>query len=357
MNYGSFFEIAGEKIAVKDREARELITRITDEGAVVLIGDSYGKGYTPQGTVASWIDLIKKDFTKCYTSAIDGSGFLNGTTFLQQLINLSANIKEDVKLIIVGGGYNDKGYAQSYIIAAISTFASYVKERFPRAKVIVAEMGWGVDLHSRTDVHNNVFQSYAVGCAANNFTYSAACTYPLHDYNLFSSDGFHPNANGQIAITNALRSIIKTGTYDWSCPWHLIHIAPITNFGTPEADYLGISISKDQVNINIRPIQFAVNNVTLEGGKFRKIGELPTDVLSGYSNDSPFCAINVPTWAQDNTGHYYSFNAMLVFNSLDKGVYLYITNVQPDGSGYFKLLNTKAMRFMGAQATLPAYLC
>lgn len=383
MKYVKTFKVLGENISIKDETSRTLaetanqnasnalaianqtntaLSNLLNVTKTILIGDSYGEGYTPDGNVTSWTSLLQEYVKGDYiTHSVGGSGFVNGTTFLQQITSVASAMTEEernkVATIIVGGGYNDKGYGSDTIINAIKDFANYTKQQFKNAKIYVLELGWGKDLNSRTDIYNNVFPAYSKGCGANGIAYYQNCCYCLHDYSLFSSDGFHPNENGQKALANAIANFMLCGSYTYNNGWHLLNITPDLSFGTPEDNYLGVSITNDCVNFNVRPIQFSLNNITVRGGEWIKIGTINTGVISGYNRVTPFAQIDVPAWVQNNLGAFYTVNAKIVFDSTDNGVYIMITNVQPDTSGYFVLENTKAFRFMGAQAMLPSFLC
>ena len=125
------FEILGEIIKCKDEFARNEIAKLKIKNKnIVMIGDSYGEGYTPEGIVKSWIAYVQEYLPANYiTSAIGGSGFVNGTTFLNQLVTitnkLSQTEKDSIDDIIVAGGYNDKGYSQDIITSAMSVFSNY----------------------------------------------------------------------------------------------------------------------------------------------------------------------------------------------------------------------------------------
>ena len=124
---------------------------IINSDKAILIGDSYGTGYTPDGNVESWTTkLSQKLGINCQSFSSNGAGFVatgsGGKTFLtllQENINNITN-KNNVKLIIVGGGYNDSNYSSYYndMIIAINNFNVYCKENFPYAKIYIACFGF-----------------------------------------------------------------------------------------------------------------------------------------------------------------------------------------------------------------------
>lgn len=190
---------------------------IINSDKAILIGDSYGTGYTPDGNVESWTTkLSQKLGITCQSFSSNGAGFVatgsGGKTFLtllQENINNITN-KNNVKLIIVGGGYNDSNYSSYYndMIIAINNFNVYCKENFPYAKIYIACFGYncnktGAGADVRDKLIKNVIPAYKSTPQEDVF-YIKNSNLILHNSDLFSSDGFHPNENGQLTIANKI---------------------------------------------------------------------------------------------------------------------------------------------------------
>ena len=187
----------------------------------IFIGDSYGEGYTPEGNVTSWIDYTKQlmhlSDDNCYSYAVGGYGFT--TTGFQELINRAVSEiqeKQQVKYIVVGGGYNDS-WNYSAIASNMKLFFDTCKANFPNAKVIIAPFGWCVE-GLTTDVHvtqtfSNLIHmvlEYQRNAVINGGCYIDGIYSVLHKNEFFSSDYVHPNNNGQHAIGLAVANYLMS---------------------------------------------------------------------------------------------------------------------------------------------------
>lgn len=185
----------------------------------IFIGDSYGEGYTPEGNVTSWIDYTKQlmhlSSENCFSYAVGGYGFT--TTGFQELLNRAVSEiqeKQQVKCIVVGGGYNDS-WNYSAIASNMKLFFDTCKANFPNAKVIIAPFGWCVE-GLTTDVHvtqtfSNLIHmvlEYQRNAVINGGSYIDGIYSVLHKNDFFSSDYVHPNNNGQYAIGLAIANYL-----------------------------------------------------------------------------------------------------------------------------------------------------
>ena len=199
---------------------------------MILIGDSYAEGYTPDGNVTSWATNVSNWIKNIYPDInvyIDyqgGGGFANGvfTTLLTNRANtLSTQEKNNVRTIYVGGGYNDNGCNFSKLKNNIGNFINIAKTNFPNATVYFAPFGMCVEglttgAHSDTtynDIVTGVRAWYEgairYGCIPCQFAYSV-----LRKNTLFSSDYVHPNTNGQYAISGYVMASLINGFNEWS---------------------------------------------------------------------------------------------------------------------------------------------
>ena len=181
---------------------------------VILIGDSYAQGYTQEGQTTSWQDLFisKTGLSNSIKKAYGGVGFVNtvdGRNFETLLEEVNAD--PTVTDIIVLGGYNDHQANFSTVNSAISSFVSEANSRFPNAKIYIGMCGWSKDATKLYDL-NNILCHYRRSAKNNNCNYLNGVEYSLHAYfSNFSSDGFHPNQNGQNEIANNLVEAWKNG--------------------------------------------------------------------------------------------------------------------------------------------------
>ena len=197
---------------------KNAITELKTE-KYIFIGDSYGEGYTPDGNVTSWIDYTKQLMNlsneNCYKYAVGGYGF--NTTGFQELINKAVTEiqdKQQVKYIVVGGGYNDS-WNYSAIGGNMKLFFDVCKANFPNAKVIIAPFGWCVEglttgVHAKQTFSNLIHMvlEYQRNAVINGGCYIDGIYSVLHKNDFFSSDYVHPNNNGQYAIGLAVANYL-----------------------------------------------------------------------------------------------------------------------------------------------------
>ena len=364
----SHFNVLGRTIDIKDNTARNLINSldsrvdaiedsIHDNGITILIGDSYGEGYTPDGNVKSWMlfvaDFIPGEYIR---SAVGGAGFLNGTTFIDQLNSLYNNMSETTRTrvtkVLVAGGYNDGLANFNALSDAVEAFGFRVKSLFPNAQAYCACIGWSKDAPARTNIYNVVMKAYNKGSSRSGMIYCPNGCYVLHDYTLITSDNIHPNINGQAELGRAIASYLKGNTFDCIFDWRDLQLN--ISLGTAEGSPLGASMINDQMYLTWLTTQIATNNITLRGGEWITLGTLPEGLVDGYIQATPFCSFNVNGWAMNGNNQFYSFNAIISID--DRVVSMYITQTQPDASGYFVMTGVQTIRLFGNNITIPAYL-
>lgn len=189
----------------------------------IFIGDSYGAGWTEGGTLlVNWIDKTISMMgieSLCYKKSNGGVGFSNSgfLTLIKELETTISN-KNEVKTIVVGGGFNDNGSTSS-IQGGMRTFFDYAKANYPKAKVVICPIGWAVEgmtkgIHKDVKVENliNVILEYQRGAINNGGCYVPGIYSTLHNKKFFSDDYVHPNENGQYNIALYLSNYLKNGS-------------------------------------------------------------------------------------------------------------------------------------------------
>ena len=205
----------------------KLGTYYKDFNNIVLIGDSYGQGYTPDGNVNSWITLFKTLTTdyNYFSDASGGTGFVaKSNGFLQSLNKLISSMSADERIrtskIIVAGGYNDRGNTMDAIYSGMKAFADAAKMAYPNARIYVAFIG-NIVQGITTGVHSNTKYSelyttdayYNEACnKLGNVNYVVGARNVLQRKAWFSSDYVHPNGDGHYAIWYFLKNAIFYGT-------------------------------------------------------------------------------------------------------------------------------------------------
>lgn len=184
-------------------------------GNTILIGDSYGDGYTPDGNVTSWCKLVKNYLNlddKCFAVTRGGAGFKNGTTFNSLLRESVGHFsdKNSVKNIVVCGGYNDANYSVNELILAIADFKTKANELYPEANVFIGFCGYNVDYTIRAKLLN-ACDAYYSGCGYNGLTYLNGVENAIHSDAMVASDGVHPNTWGQESLAKSVTNALLCG--------------------------------------------------------------------------------------------------------------------------------------------------
>lgn len=117
----------------------------------ILLGDSYGDGWTPERVEVSWMARIKNALgsENVYTKSEGGVGFCGYNsrkhTFITLLEKLIPSIpdRNSITDIIPCGGLPDMRVPDEELIQGINTFAAYCREMFPNAKISYGAIGWG----------------------------------------------------------------------------------------------------------------------------------------------------------------------------------------------------------------------
>lgn len=186
---------------------------------IIYIGDSYAEGYTPEGSVRPWTtycnSVLGSSLGEYYISALGGAGFLGDqygkATFLSLLTNLEGTIsdKESITDIIVAGCVNDLNGSASTIPTYLEAFSTYAKATYPKAKLWIAPVGRTKNVRDINAL--KTFLSYWSASVVYGFNYINRSNLILHSDNFFSSDGLHPNANGQRAIGSYIGTALLGG--------------------------------------------------------------------------------------------------------------------------------------------------
>lgn len=184
-------------------------------GKTICIGDSYGEGYNPDGNVTGWPTLVKSYLgltdDNFFSNSLGGAGFINGTTFTTLLNQTSNHFKnEDVRNIIVCGGFNDISKNETDLINAIFNFKKTANALYPNAQIFVGFIGNSTKLDTRVGLITPR-SSYCSGCEYNGITYLSGVENALHSDLMFASDGVHPNTWGEESIAKAISNAILNG--------------------------------------------------------------------------------------------------------------------------------------------------
>lgn len=179
------------------------------QDTLIAIGDSYFEGFrtTNPTTDSMIVKAAQKLGLKCNNYAVGGSGFITGTTFLQQLqrANSTTTDKTKIKYVVIGGGRNDayNKLKESDVVTALT----YAKNNFPYSKIVFIPMMYDNTWPTRDDG-----QKYGVMCAggrnANVCTVKDAPSWGLY-YHTGMTD-IHPNTEGSEIYAQYIATAIQT---------------------------------------------------------------------------------------------------------------------------------------------------
>ena len=210
--------VVGTKMNLEDRSKRKLI----------FIGDSYGDGYTPDGSTTGWCDRLKSKLVDCHFSADNiyinhkgGASFSNpSNNYLTLLKGVGSQIsnKKMVTDVLIGGGYNELAYADKAdtVKSNINTLITYVQSTYPNAIVHFAPFGVAFkDRNNQFALKYKLMPMYRTIAAYDHRPYmtvpGAENILSLRD--MMSSDGIHPNDWGLASIAEYLKGyLLGTGS-------------------------------------------------------------------------------------------------------------------------------------------------
>lgn len=194
----------------------------------IFIGDSYGDGYTPDGSTTGWCDRLKSKLVNFHANANNifinhkgGACFSNPSndylTLLKGVENQISN-KNIITDVLIGGGYNEIPYANqdTKVKSCIDTLISYVQNTYPNAIIHFAP--FGVAFKNRNNQETLRYKLMPIymskACYVNQpFVVVPGVENILSFENMMSSDGIHPNNWGLECIAEYLKGyIIGTGS-------------------------------------------------------------------------------------------------------------------------------------------------
>lgn len=242
------------------------------DGDVILIGDSYAAGWTPDGDVTSWSNLVATYLSgfgiNCYHTGTGGAGFATSTTYkslLQTLVGTMTQSQiEQVKTIVFCGGANDRGQSEADITTGMSTTKAYVLDTLPNIKrVLIANVGMVVQgltsgVWANATFAQMVTTSTRYNAAAISSGLGAMIPYGngvLRHNSFFSSDYVHPNQLGQKQIAQYIISALSGIDFANSVPITYVE------------GFIGALVENSNVNIYATRKSFSISatNATFNG--------------------------------------------------------------------------------------------
>lgn len=187
----------------KNREQNRAANR-----KIAFVADSFGTFTNP-----SFIDYAAQYLGCQYAKiAAPSLGFLaNGTLTYEN--HLRANLPADrdtfTDLMVIGGN-NDLGANAADLLAAITSFVTYVRQEFPNAKI---HIGYDARRVNDTPSNNEAMTAYRYQTAAAELS----CAYFdlrgwLHDTTYYADANIHPAVGGQMSLAQGIAQYVQTGS-------------------------------------------------------------------------------------------------------------------------------------------------
>lgn len=323
---------------------------------VLIIGDSYAEGYTPDGNVkgfptlmgeyAGWTEDV--DFWKQYAG---GAGFVSvgslGKNF-KDLITDAFNRMTDVqrlsiKKILIAGGWNDAVSSTASITTAIKGTVDHAKQMFKNAEIYIAMIGWSGNYDKREQIIKNVIPAYT-RCGKYGAKYITNSEYIMHNYGGFASDNNHPNGENQDLLATYLLDGIRSGScdvqYKQSLPYHVNSdvVSSIPSLGE-------ICMSNGTITWNVGRFYINFADIRIGGGEIPVIATVDNDCLvRGGKKESNMFGGVVSGYIQkkETPDIFYEFNGAI---TIDNGqVRLSFNNIKDDHTGYKEFNNVTFAR-------------
>ncbi len=185
----------------------------------ILLGDSYGAGWTPEGMVKSWMAYAAEALgtERVYTWAWGGEGFSYVGTDHRSVLDALVEIEEYIPdknavtdIVFVGGGADYLEPAEN-IFRGMSLFVGYVNSTFPNARVINGYCAGSALQENIPRIHETYDTVYAHSAAYHVYDIPQMCGVLDSRTDWFSSDDTHPTAEGQEAIADVLVEYLESG--------------------------------------------------------------------------------------------------------------------------------------------------
>lgn len=336
---------------VKDATARANISNhekrlsLLDNKKYIIIGDSYCQGYTPDGNVTGWGDRVKSYLglsdKNCTIKYHGGASFSNPDNNFITLLNAIPD-DEEVTDVIVGGGYNDSVaiYTFDDLFNGIVDFKTAANTKFPNAKVHAMFVG-NTNNPDKKDLINRTYIRYKETCNQYGIAFYENLVFTLHDYTLFSSDGYHPNNQGNITIARNVIQCLLTGTCSVRNRDIPLTITYPDGFGTSGLQF-STSLNNDQMyvgihsNYHIRPNAM---DMTFDGNNFYELGTIASGNISGCGASTYYNAMECTVIMQD--ANYKFYNVPVKFLIKNNKLIINGYAVNSDGNAYLSLTGVR----------------
>lgn len=328
-------------------------TWLTDYG-LITIGDSYGEGYTPDGMVKPWCDILHEkyfsDASFYVNKSLGGSGFGANTHFsklLSQAIStLTDKQKKQVKYVVVAGGWNDQFIAGSIVNSGIKDTIDLMSQ-LPNATLYI---GWiaatitGYTTRAKIKAYNEIKTLYATYWGK--FKFLSGADSALRWTGVLSSDNIHPNATGQYSIADMIYKAM-----DGYASWNRSGDFALDGVGCTLNDYkMSVMLTNTTAHCSFRHVSSFLDLAFKPTKIFKNTAVNIMKHNLSFVNEQSICNCNAVI--HDSSG-YHQCMAVLTINPFDAtyvdsgSVYLTLINIT--GSGYTTYTNVDEIQLYGVE--------
>ena len=268
----------------------------------ILIGDSYGVGYDPNGNNAGWTNYLLQMGVNGQETSIGGAAFgisesdPKSPKSLLSAVTVPAGTV--VKRIVVALGYNDFKTVASTIITNIRSFITYAGTLYPDADIYIGMIGYAwthnEDSINGTEITNTA-RAYAEACSNNRAIFMTQPLGVLLGCNgLSSADYKHPHEMGNRNIAAAIWAALHGNDYSTNHYYSVgLSNANIGGTGTLRAD---VSITNGLVSL-----RSCLSNVGFNAGTAQQLTSFTLD--TAHAPIIPgFCYLGSNLMHNEDTG-------------------------------------------------------
>lgn len=332
-------------------------TWLTDYG-LITIGDSYGEGYTPDGMVKPWCDILHENYfsdASFYVNkSLGGSGFGANTRFSALLSEVIAGLtdkqKKQVKYVVVAGGWNDQFIAGSTVNSGIEDVINLMPQ-LPNATLYI---GWiatpiiGFTTVAKAKAYNEIKTLYETYWGK--FKFLSGADSALRWISVLASDNIHPNSNGQASIADMIYKAM-----DGYASWNRSGNFALDGVDCTLNDYkMPVVLTNTNAHCSFRHVASFLDLAFSPAKNFTDAAvKVMTHNLS-FVNEESICTCNAIV--HDKSG-YHQCMAVLTINpsdatQVDSGS-IYIRLVDISGSGYATFTSVTEIQLYGVEFNIP----
>lgn len=332
-------------------------TWLTDYG-LITIGDSYGEGYTPDGMVKPWCDILHENYfsdASFYVNkSLGGSGFGANTHFSallsQAIAGLSDKQKKQVKYVVVAGGWNDQFIASSTVSSGIKDTIDLMSQ-LPNATLYI---GWiatpiiGFTTVAKVKAYNEIKTLYQTYWGK--FKFLSGADSALRWINVLSSDNIHPTATGQASIADMIYKAM--GGY---ASWNRTGEFALDGVDCTLNDYkMPVVLTNTNAHCSFRHVASFLDLAFSPAKNFTSAAVKVMSHNLSFVNEQSICNCNAVI--HDAVG-YHQCMAVLTINpfdatQVDSGS-IYIRLVDISGSGYATFKSVTEIQLYGVEFNIP----